>query len=65
MAKLIAHGKDRAEALETMRRALDGLVVEGVTSTTPLHQAVLASGEFQSGAYNTGSIPGWTPQEVS
>ncbi|HIG87532.1 MAG TPA: acetyl-CoA carboxylase biotin carboxylase subunit [Planctomycetes bacterium] len=65
MAKLIAHGKDRAEALETMRRALDGLVIEGVTSTTPLHQAVLASGEFQSGAYNTGSIPGWTPQQVS
>jgi acetyl-CoA carboxylase biotin carboxylase subunit len=65
MAKLIAHGKDRAEALETMRRALDGLTIEGVTSTTPLHRAVLASEEFQSGAYNTGSLPGWTPKTVS
>jgi acetyl-CoA carboxylase biotin carboxylase subunit len=62
MAKIIAHGKDRAEALETMRRALDGLRIEGVTSTTPLHQAVLTSDEFQSGTYNTGSLPGWTPK---
>jgi acetyl-CoA carboxylase biotin carboxylase subunit len=62
MAKIIAHGKDRAEALETMRRALDGLQIEGVTSTTPLHQAVLTSDEFQSGTYNTGSLPGWTPK---
>ncbi len=60
LAKVIAWGKDRTEALETMRRALDSSHIEGVATTIPLHLALLASDEFTRGDYDTRSIPGWT-----
>jgi len=59
LAKVIAHGDSRAEALETMRRALYASTVEGVCTTIPFHLAVLASPAFESGEYDTASIPGW------
>ena len=51
---------DRATAIETALRALQGARVEGVPTTIPLHLAVLASEEFQSGDYDTASLPGWS-----
>jgi acetyl-CoA carboxylase biotin carboxylase subunit len=59
LAKVIAHGQSRAEAIETMRRALEGARVAGVATTIPLHLAVLASDAFRAGAYDTRSIPGF------
>jgi biotin carboxylase len=44
-----------------MRACLSGARVTGVHTTIPLHLAVLASPEFQSGRYDTGSLPGWNP----
>jgi acetyl-CoA carboxylase, biotin carboxylase subunit len=38
VAKLIAYGADRAEAIARMRRALDMFVVEGIYTSIPLHQ---------------------------
>src|SRR5205085_4998819 len=38
VAKLIAHGKDRREAIDRMKRALDLFVVEGIQTTMPKHQ---------------------------
>jgi len=58
IAKVIAHGATRAEAIETMSAALRASRVEGVKTTIPLHLAVLASDEFQSGRYDTSRIPG-------
>jgi acetyl-CoA carboxylase biotin carboxylase subunit len=59
IAKVITHGKNRDAAIETMTRALSGARVEGVSTTIPLHLAVLASEEFRSGRYDTRAIPGW------
>ncbi len=53
VAKLIVHGKDRAEAIARMRRALDMFVVEGIYTTIPLHHRILASEDFQSGRLDT------------
>ena len=64
IAKVIAHGETRAEAIETLRRALSAARIEGVATTIPLHLAVLGSSEFASGAYDTRSVPGWTPLRV-
>ncbi len=38
VAKLIAHGRDRAEAIQRMKRALDLFVVEGIQTSIPLHK---------------------------
>jgi len=53
IAKLIAFGNDRAEAIARMSRALDEFIVEGVATTIPLHRRILASKEFASGEYQT------------
>ncbi len=62
LAKVLVHGKDRAEAIATMQRTLEGARIVGLETTTPLHLAVLASDEFQSGNYDTLAIPGWQPK---
>ncbi len=53
VAKLIALGTDRTEALARMRRALDTLVVEGIKTTAPLHQRILDHPDFIKGAFST------------
>ncbi len=53
IAKLIARGADRAEALARMRRALGEYVIGGVASTIPFHQAVLAHPVFVEGRATT------------
>ena len=46
LAKVIAHGADRADALRTMRGALDRCAVEGVTTNLGLQRAVIADPGF-------------------
>jgi acetyl-CoA carboxylase, biotin carboxylase subunit len=46
IAKLIAWGRDRNEALIRMRRALDEFIIEGVKTTIPFHRKVLAMDQF-------------------
>lgn len=53
VAKLIAHGANREEAIRRMQRALEMFVVDGIHTSIPLHQAILADPEFQSGAIDT------------
>jgi len=60
LAKVIAHGATREEAIETMLGTLREARIEGVSTTVPLHLAVLASPEFRRGEYDTASIPGWS-----
>ncbi len=57
MAKVIAWGKDRAEAIVRMRRALEEFYVEGIKTTIPFHLKVLDDPEFQKGNLHTGFIP--------
>jgi len=56
VAKLIVHGIDRKEALAKMTRALSEFHIAGIKTTIPLHLDVLASEEFLSGRYHTGSL---------
>jgi propionyl-CoA carboxylase alpha chain len=56
IAKLIVHGKDRAEAIAKMREALNGFVIRGVSSNIPFQAALLAHPDFATGNFNTGFI---------
>ncbi len=53
VGKLIAHGKDRAEAIARMSRALDFFVVEGIKTSIPLHRRILRDRGFIDGALST------------
>jgi acetyl-CoA carboxylase biotin carboxylase subunit len=53
IAKLIAYGHDRPEAIRRMRRALDEFIVEGVPTTIPFHKQVMADDNFIKGNFNT------------
>ncbi|MGZ4544558.1 MAG: acetyl-CoA carboxylase biotin carboxylase subunit [Blastococcus sp.] len=53
LAKLIVHGTDRTDALDRARAALELLRIEGVTTTVPVHQALLADPEFRAGGVDT------------
>ncbi len=46
VAKLIVSGRDRDQALERSRRALDEFVVEGMPTVIPFHQAVVNDAAF-------------------
>jgi acetyl-CoA carboxylase biotin carboxylase subunit len=53
LAKVICWGGDRAEALQRMRRALAELQIEGVKTTAPFHERLLAHERFVGGDVNT------------
>ena len=53
IAKIIAHGDNRAEAIARMNRALDGFVVEGIKTTIALHKKILADADFIAGKFDT------------
>ncbi len=56
IAKLITHGRDRAEAIARMRRALELFVIEGIRTTIPLHRRILADPDFVAGRFDTGFL---------
>ena len=53
IAKLIAHGNDREEAMQRMKRALGMFVVEGIHTTIPLHSRIFEDEEFRAGKFDT------------
>ena len=53
IGKLIAYGKDRAEACRRMEIALEEMVVEGVKTTIPFHRIALAHPRFKAGDIDT------------
>lgn len=54
IAKLIVHGRNRMEAIEKMRRALDEFIIEGIKTTIPFHKKVFNNPDFVNGDFNTG-----------
>ncbi len=58
VGKLIAHAPDRPACIAALERALAALRIEGIATTRPLLQRVLASEPFRRGEYDTRSIPG-------
>jgi len=53
IAKIIAHGRDRPEAIARMKRTLEMTVIEGIKTTIPLHLRILADPEFVAGKLST------------
>lgn len=53
VAKLIAHGKDRREAIDRLKRALSMFIVEGIYTTIPLHEEILNDPHFVAGDFDT------------
>jgi len=62
IAKIIVHGRDRAEAIARMRRTLDMTVVEGIKTSIPLHLKVLADPDFVAGRLSTSFMERYMPQ---
>jgi acetyl-CoA carboxylase biotin carboxylase subunit len=56
IAKLIAHGKTREEAILKARRALDEFIIEGIPTTIDFHKRILADQRFISGQFTTSLI---------
>jgi acetyl-CoA carboxylase biotin carboxylase subunit len=53
IAKLIVHARNRETAIARMQRALNMMVVEGIKTTIPLHQKIMADEKFQKGDFST------------
>jgi acetyl-CoA carboxylase biotin carboxylase subunit len=53
IGKLIAYGKDRAEAIRRAEIALDEMVVEGIKTTIPFHKIALRHPRFRAGNIDT------------
>jgi len=53
IAKLIVHARTREIAIARMQRALEMMVVEGIKTTIPLHQKIMADENFQKGNFST------------
>jgi acetyl-CoA carboxylase biotin carboxylase subunit len=53
IAKLIVHARTRELAIARMQRALDMMVVEGIKTTIPLHQRIMADENFRKGNFST------------
>ncbi|HEX9972860.1 MAG TPA: acetyl-CoA carboxylase biotin carboxylase subunit, partial [bacterium] len=53
ISKLITWGRDRNEAVERMRRALDEYVISGVQTVIPFHKQVMSHPDFIMGNIST------------
>jgi acetyl-CoA carboxylase, biotin carboxylase subunit len=60
LAKLIAHGRDRTEALRIMEQALLEFEIEGVETLIPFHLRLLSNPDFIAGDYHTR----WVEQDM-
>ena len=53
IAKLVVKGRDRAEAIGRMKRALEMFVIEGIKTSIPLHRRILSHPDFAAGKLDT------------
>jgi acetyl-CoA carboxylase biotin carboxylase subunit len=65
IAKIIAHGRDRQEAIARMRRTLEMTVIEGIKTTVPLHLKILADADFAAGRLGTAFMDRYAPKPKS
>ncbi|MES2608462.1 MAG: acetyl-CoA carboxylase biotin carboxylase subunit [Pseudomonadota bacterium] len=52
IAKLIVHGRTRAECLSRLERALKEYVIDGIKTTLPLHQKLIKNPDIIEGRYD-------------
>ena len=56
VAKVLAHGSTRLEAVRRMRRALEELIIEGYPTNALLAHLIMHDPEFVRGRYDTGFL---------
>ncbi|SEO18702.1 acetyl-CoA carboxylase, biotin carboxylase subunit [Salinihabitans flavidus] len=59
LGKLIVHGKDRADAIGKLSKALKGLDIGGLKTTVPLHIALAEDKDVQADAFHTQWLEPW------
>jgi acetyl-CoA carboxylase, biotin carboxylase subunit len=59
LAKVIAHGRDRTEAIARMRRALEEMRVSGIPTSLPFHRFAFFDQDFVAGRYDTTFVGRW------
>jgi len=59
ISKFAVYGKDRAEAIDRMRRALQEYEVGGIKTTLPFFREIMDDEEFIAGNLDTGFIAGF------
>ena len=57
IGKLMAHGRNRGEAISIMQRALEEFVIEPIKTTVPIHREILKNPLFRRGQIYTDFIP--------
>jgi acetyl-CoA carboxylase biotin carboxylase subunit len=62
IAKVIAHGRDRQEAIARMKRTLEMSVIEGIRTTIPLHIKLLNDPDFVAGRLSTHFMERYQPR---
>ena len=64
LAKVIAHGRDREEAMARMRRALEEMRIAGIPTSLPFHRAALFEQDFIAGRYDTDFVARWDSKKA-
>ncbi len=64
VAKLIAHGRDRKEAIARIQRALDFFIIEGIDTSIGLHQRIVRDSRFRAGKLSTRFMERLLKQDV-
>ena len=62
IGKVITHARDRKKCIRRMQRAMDELVILGITTNQELHQRLLANPGFQKGEFNIHFLERWLNQ---
>ncbi|MCY1428901.1 Biotin carboxylase [compost metagenome] len=65
LAKIIVHGKDRAEAFARAQQALESTTLTGMATTLPLHQWLLADPRVRAAQFDTGTLEVWLAERAA
>lgn len=65
VAKVLAHGRDRADALARMRAALEEMVVDGIETTASLHLELMHETGFAGGGVDIHHLERWLAARAS
>jgi acetyl-CoA carboxylase biotin carboxylase subunit len=63
IGKLIVYGRTREGCLMRLKRALDEFVIDGMKTTIPLHQRLLAEPDVQNGDYSIKWLEEWLERQ--
>ena len=64
IAKLIVSGRTRQGCIMRLKRALEEMVIDGVKTSIPLHQALMDQPDFQTGDYTIKWLEEWLAERA-